>query len=735
MKSFAKMLGALLLLCLFVIVALGFALTHWFDPNDYKPQIRDLAREHAHIELTLDGDIGWSLFPWLGLELHDARIASLAAPDQPLADVRLLGLSVKALPLLRKQVEMSDIRVQGLNLHLIRDKAGVGNWQSLGKAPSTSAPSDAPPQEASPSNAPEAPSARQNLSVDIDSLHISDAKIVYTDERTGQSYTAEGISLKTGAIADGRDIPIELDVFIGTNQPVMRSRNRLLATLNFARSTQRYTLNNVELSGEASGEPLSGKTLSYSAQSQIVFDQQQGLAEFKHVKVHANELEALGELRVQNLNDKPELSGALSIARLDLRAFLTGAGQRLPEMADTNTLKDFEFNSLIKGSAKALYFTELSLSLDQSHFSGDIGFTDIGQNALRAHLKADRLNLDRYLAKPSANSQARKAEVTHSIEQAGSQGTTQTPAAPTINAWGNQELIAVHALKKLNLDLNLEVAELTFKSWPFTQAKLQGTAKQGILSVSHASGALYGGSLSLNGQINTNSQPMRLTLQPTVKRIPIERLLKDANNQPPVRGLLDLTADLTGTGNTEQALINSLNGTGQFVLNDGVLVDANLEQPLCRAIATFNRKSLSHSPEARDTPFNALKGSVNIHNGVASNTDLLVKIPGLTLQGNGDIDLRVLGMDYQVGVIVEGDQRAMPDPACQVNKRYQGVAWPLHCRGPLEMGAKACRMDSQGLTQVASKLATDTLSEKIEEKLGDKASPELKDALKKLFNR
>ncbi|MCY1461547.1 hypothetical protein D9M71_792150 [compost metagenome] len=90
-------------------------------------------------------------------------------------------------------------------------------------------------------------------------------------------------------------------------------------------------------------------------------------------------------------------------------------------------------------------------------------------------------------------------------------------------------------------------------------------------------------------------------------------------------------------------------------------------------------------------------------------------------------------------MIIEGDKSDMPDPACQVGERYVGLELPLRCRGPLELGAKACRLDKDGLGKVAAKLAGDKvsekLSEKIDEKLGDKVSPELKDALKGLFKR
>lgn len=133
MKAFGKVLGLFFLGLLLLVVALGFALTHLFDPNDYKDEIRQIARDKANLELDLKGDIGWSLFPWLGLELHDTSIASAATPTKPFADLQMLGLSVRVLPLLRKDVQMSAIRVEGLSLDLVRDKQGKGNWENIGK--------------------------------------------------------------------------------------------------------------------------------------------------------------------------------------------------------------------------------------------------------------------------------------------------------------------------------------------------------------------------------------------------------------------------------------------------------------------------------------------------------------------------------------------------------------------------------------------------------------------------
>ena len=276
---------------------------------------------------------------------------------------------------------------------------------------------------------------------------------------------------------------------------------------------------------------------------------------------------------------------------------------------------------------------------------------------------------------------------------------------------------------------------MTLSKLPIEDARLALTAKGGLINLKELRGDLHGGEFVVRSQLDARPAIPLLTASKQIKRIPLEKLLEARGEKAPVRGLLDLNADVRTQGNSEKAWVDALNGNASFSLSDGVLVDANLEQQLCQGIATLNRKSLSGEPRGKDTPFEELHGNLKFTNGVASNPDLKARIPGLTVNGDGAVDLRVLGMDYRVGIVIEGDKTAMPDPACQVNERYVGLEWPLRCRGPLELGAKACRLDKDGLGKIAAKLAGNKLEQKIEEKLGDKVSPELKDALKGLFNR
>jgi len=747
MKAFGKILGLGLLGLLLIIVALGFALTHLFDPNDYKDEIRQLARDKAHVELTLNGDIGWSLFPWLGLELHEASIATLNKPTEPFADLQMLGLSVRVLPLLRREVQMSDVRVEGLNLTLARDEQGHGNWEDIGKplpakdgaAASTPAPAEQP-------GAPAESSSERTVKLDIDSLTVNNARVQYTDAKTGKSYSAESIQLSTGPVHEGANIPLKASAFLSASQPNLKARTELAGELRFDRKLKRYNFEDMRLTGETSGEPLAGKTMTFAAQGQVLVDMAANVASWNGLKISANQLRALGELNLRDLDKAPQLSGGLSIAQFDLRTFLDGIGHPLPATNDPAAFNKLELVSRLQGTPNSLALEDLAVKLDDSTFSGRVAIEDFAKQALRVKLKGDKFDADRYMPAKSEEAKGATAARQNEVKQqeasavAGA-GSSPLPNAPTQVAWSNDKLLPVDRLRALDLQADLAFGSLTLDKLPISDAQLQATGQGGLVTLQTLRGGLYNGSFEAKGTVDVRPAVPQIGLNTKINRVPVEHFIKadDKEQAPPVKGLLTLTSDLTATGNSQKALVDTLNGSANFTINDGVLVNANLEQQLCQAIATLNRKSLSGEPRGKDTPFEELRGSLVMRNGVASNPDLKARIPGLTVNGHGDLDLRVLGMDYNVGVIVEGDQRAMPDPACQVNERYVGVEVPLRCRGPLELGAKACRLDQDGLGKVAAKLAgnrlKDKIDEKLDEKLGDKVSPELKDALKGLFKR
>lgn len=751
-------IGAALLAGLLILLLLGaLVFVQLFDPNDYKAQIRQQIQARSGLDIELRGPIGWRLFPRLGLELRDLQLAS-RDPAQPLLHIQQLGLAVQLLPLLRREIQMDALHIDGLHLTLLRGSDGRGNWelpQPTHPAPARSAQTPAadtagePQRETATSAAPAEAARPATLALHIDNLSVRNARIDYRDLLSGQQLSLQGLDLRSSAI--GADTPIDLaaSALLSLNQPALQARLNLQTTLTFDAGFSQLTFKASELHGDLSASALGEQPLALQLRGDLLLDTAQRRLHIQPLRLEASPLSLLGQLELE-FNEAPQLQGELSIAAFDLRALLARLGQTLPAMADERSLRHVALASRIEASPTVLQLKDLRLQLDDSALDGQLQLT-LGERAqLAITLAGDRLDLDRYLAPqpstatpPAASADAAQVATSTkpAAEQATGAGSSALPATPTEPHWDDAALFEPAALRDLQGELTLALNQLTLRRLPFEQLTLSARARDGLLRIDEAHAELLGGRLQLDGQLDVRRDPAQLALSLQSGGIDLARLLErlDPTQPAPMRGSLQLQAELTSHGHSARALIESLGGSSRLQIDNGALSDANLEQQLCRGIALLNRKPLTQPFTTRDTPLQTLSASLRLHDGVARNDDLLARVPGLTVKGAGAIDLRVLGLDYRLGVTLEGDQRAMPDPACQVNPRYVGIAWPLHCRGPLELGARACRLDSDGLADIARQLAGSRLEEKLEdkldEKLGDKLSPELKDALRGLFRR
>src|SRR3546814_10697621 len=94
----------------------------------------------------------------------------------------------------------------------------------------------------------------------------------------------------------------------------MRARTELQGALRFDNQLKRYQFEDMRLSGEASGEPLQGQTLTFSAQGQLLVDLAAQIAKWNSLKFTANQLRGLGELKARSEEQKSELQSLMRIS-------------------------------------------------------------------------------------------------------------------------------------------------------------------------------------------------------------------------------------------------------------------------------------------------------------------------------------------------------------------------------------------------------------------------------------
>ena len=101
LRIFITLVGAIILLGLVALIGLVV----FVNPNDLKPQINQAVTKFTGRQLLLGGDIKWSIFPWLGLQLNDAKLSNNPGfGDNPFAQIKKLDIQVRLLPLLHKQL-------------------------------------------------------------------------------------------------------------------------------------------------------------------------------------------------------------------------------------------------------------------------------------------------------------------------------------------------------------------------------------------------------------------------------------------------------------------------------------------------------------------------------------------------------------------------------------------------------------------------------------------------------
>jgi AsmA protein len=720
MKALAKVLGLVIFGLLLLAVAILFFLTRMFDPNDYKDSIRDAAREKANVELTLGGDIGWSLFPWLGIELKQVGIAPVDQPDQALAEVGSLGLGVEFLPLLRRELRMSDVILNDVSLNLIRNADGQGNWETVG-----------PGREVAPAAAGESQETSGALGRDLDiavqSVNITNARILYEDLGSGQRVQLSDVNLQTGALAEGQPFDVAFIGLLSTEQPALRVRIDLQTVAQFDLGLERYQFDAINLKLDASGTPFSGRAVSLQLQADSVVDLGAHVAELNQVRLSLADLRATGQIKAIGLDQTMKLAGRLDVAQFNARGLIESLGLELPETANPRALEEVSLSSTLTGSATSLLLEDLVLQVDSNEFTGSVGVTDFAHKALRFRLAGSRLNLDDYLPPVEKNAGSSPAGTT-----GGTPGESKPPQ------WSDEPVLPLGLLAELDLDGSLDLQELVITGQSIAPFKATAKAREGLVQLSQFEGGMFGGSVSATARIDARTRPVTLSGTKQLTGMDSLAIQQAYDVEPQLRGAINLDLDAKATGNSMQQWMSSLNGKARFDVDNGALLGINLEQKLCQAIAMVNRESLSAPVGSADTPFNALKGNFRIVDGTVINENLTADLPGITATGRGEIVLPTQRLDYRLGLALKGEKAAMQDSACRVNERYLGVQWPIRCSGYLYNAASSCEVDTEGVTQIAGRLlgneAKRTLEDKISEKLGEQA-PAVRDALRGLFGQ
>lgn len=256
-----------------VVLVIGIALVApmVFDPNDYKDTIAEQFKARTGRDLTIVGDMSFSVLPWLGVRTGEVRVghatgdapAAKAVDSQPFARVSSADVRVKLVPLLSREVQMDTINVRGLEVHLARDAEGRGNWEDLllqgDKGSGTPA-----------AQGQDKTGGLALAAFALGGVHIEDAAVTFVDARNKQPISLSDIDLRTGEVSIGE--PIDVQVSLRFAHPEGVGKASAKARLNYDLSAARVSAENLELSTELEAQALGAGMTSAKITGAVSWD-------------------------------------------------------------------------------------------------------------------------------------------------------------------------------------------------------------------------------------------------------------------------------------------------------------------------------------------------------------------------------------------------------------------------------------------------------------------------------
>ncbi len=199
-----------------VVVLIAAAIALWLivNPNDYKGRIEAAVQTSTGRSLTLTGNIHLAIFPSLALELGPASLGNPPGFDssQPFASLQRVSLHVHVLPLLHHRLDVGRIEIDGLDLRLLKNAKGEGNWAM-------------PAGKTTPPPAPAGSQASQMTLGGIAAVVIKNSRFSYQD------MVADQVNVAIGHVATGVAVPMKWNLNLTTAsgaRPIVLSGNATL---------------------------------------------------------------------------------------------------------------------------------------------------------------------------------------------------------------------------------------------------------------------------------------------------------------------------------------------------------------------------------------------------------------------------------------------------------------------------------------------------------------------------
>lgn len=758
MKAAIKIFAALLGIIVLAVSALVGYVLFILDPNDYKPALIDVVKQKTDMDLRLDGQLAWQLYPNIGLSLgkmglHDPQL------NETLLAVEQASVSVKLMPLFSGEAQIDAVNLDGGDVRFMQLADGKTSWDNLiAKLKS--------PDEEEPS---------QPVKFDVQQLSISKTQLTLEDRVAKVTRQVSGIEVAAEGIGPNQAFPLTAAFVFkqaAEDGKSLTAANALSAQVNINMDSQKPEVSALQLTSALSGnllpapvdikleianiladlvakkhqvdgvkaqltyqDPARKEPLVADLSANILADLPQGRIDVAELALGAMGLTLKGKVRA----DVPALANAgtdimsgllvtgdLASNTVSPRELMTAAGIAIPATASADVLKRLAVQTRLRADANSVLLSPLQITLDGSNIHGEAGVKSLSDGRLFARLTLDKINIDHYL--PPAAPAAKAEEV--------------KPAASKAKKAAEQ-LLPVDLLRTLNFDVALKAGALTVVTYPIQDLRVTAMANGGLINVSEFKGRVADGSFSVPVLVDVRGAQPVITLKPRLDRINLGPIAKQALNKDVFDGRMNFNGSVVVRGNDADAWLRSAQGPNTLSLNEGVIKGVNVTDALFNALGQYQvllpmligKDVATIKQDIRNTPINTFLGEMTLNQGTVKNESMKADLQDVQIGGSGTYNLLTQDVDYRFQLKLD------PKFWSEKHKKMADYPIPVRCNGNLNGPLMSlCGLDQQGMQALMGQVAKERLNEEVgkqqqrlQDKINEKLKPAEQEAVKQLF--
>lgn len=627
MKKLSLFIAALLVLVVGAIAALVI----FVNPNQFKPLIVEQAKKHTGLELVIDGDIRWTFFPSMGLELGRTELKNPAGFSQAnLFKVERVGIDISVIPLLSNQLHIGNVLLDGAEIYLETLKDGRSNIDSLTQL-STTEETKLVPAKDTPVEKEIEPTVTENAwEINLAGVTVKNARLDIQDNQAATHLKLYDVQLTVSEFAANRWTKVDFSAQGSNNSQQFGATGK--AEIKLSEDFKQYALRNIALNAHFNDAATQIEAMKLELAT-FEFDKANSLAFSMQGKAADLQLDVTGKTALV----VDSAISTISIDELDLLAHLQG--EALPQ-SPMKVAMNASFSFDIAKNSLNLVLEKLAANALELSGKASVKLTDIPQ--VRFTLHSQHIDLDEFLGLgQSQTDPVGDAQPTQSLQ------TTSSASAQEVEP-------DLSALKGVDMAGQVTIDQLKAANAKLQNVQTRFSVNRGVIDLSSLTAELYQGKVQTSAQIDARQTPATYHVKKTITGVKVQPLLVDVLNNDMLEGTGNIEADIQGKSLTPTGIQQNLVGTVAIKFADGAVNGINVAQLIRTNYAKIKGQSLDESDAVKKTDFSAMSATLKLNKGEVSTSNLTMQSPLLRIHGEGKANYLQETVDFLVRTSIVG---------------------------------------------------------------------------------